>query len=529
MKSEQLDLKENLKDIRFDEIIIMFGFNKGEYLECLKESICEKNKVYIIEPNDNEYEQYKGKINDKNISLISINDENLDFILGEIINGKNFFNFNVQICENYDVLYKEEWTKLKTWIDSLYDKCSVYLSTMETFKKITLENILSNLNEINNSYKFDSYINVNKNVPCIVVSAGPSLDKNLEVMVENKDKLDKFFIIAGNRTLKPLLENGIQPDAVISVDPQDITYDMVKDGFYAKVPLIYCEKSNSKLVREYEGKKVVVSQGALNIIENLKDMIVCMSGGSVAHTCTDIAFLLGCNPIVFVGQDFAYTNEKNHALVAKNKIDSEFNKEECIVIKDINGEDIYSCDILNLYKENLENMLKLYIKLNKDIEFKNASYGANIDYAKHEELSNILNYNYKEKKVNIDDIGENININTEEIVFSMKNYLNKTKNNIKKSKEICENILRQPNQDNIMQFGLVLSCIDDFIKNENSIYIENYISSFLVYIKEKLFNMKSSEYDKLSKDIMYQCKVFREYMNDLDELLSEISEVVEQF
>lgn len=529
MKSEQLELKENLKDIRFDETIIMFGFNKGDYLECLKECICEKNKVYIIEPNDNEYEQYKGKINDRNISLISINDENLDFILSEIINSKTFFNFNVQIYENYDVLYEEEWIKLKTLIDSLYNKFSVYLSTMETFKKMTLENILSNLNEINNSYKFDSYINANKNVPCIIVSAGPSLDKNLEVMVENKYKLDKFFIIAGNRTLKPLIENGIDPDIVISVDPQDITYDMMKESFYKKVPLVYCEKSNCKLVSDYEGKKIIVSQGSLNSIEDLKDMIVCMSGGSVAHTCTDIAFLLGCNPIIFVGQDFAYTNERNHALVAKNKIDNDFNKEDCIIIKDINGNDIYSCDILNLYKENLESMLKLYTQLNKDIEFKNASYGANIDYAKHEELSNILNYNYKENKVNIDDIGENISINTEEIVLSIKNYLNKTKNNIKKSKEICENILKQPSQNNIMQFGLVLSCIDDFMKNENSIYIENYISSFLVYIKEKLFNMKSIEYDKLSKDIMYQCKVFRDYMNDLDLLLSEISEVVEQF
>ncbi|WP_419742892.1 motility associated factor glycosyltransferase family protein [Paraclostridium dentum] len=529
MKSEQLELKENLKDIRFDETIIMFGFNKGDYLECLKESICEKNKVYIIDPSDNEYEQYKYKINDKNISIISMSDENIDFILSEIINSKNFFNFNVQIYENYDVLYEEEWIKLKKIIDSLYDKYSVYLSTMETFKKITLENILSNLNEINNSCKFDSYINVNKDVPCIVVSAGPSLDKNLKVMIENKDKLDKFFIIAGNRTLNPLLENGIKPDAVISVDPQDITYDMMKDSFYEKVPLIYCEKSNCKLVREYEGKKIIVSQGALNSIKSLNDMIVCMSGGSVAHTCTDIAFLLGCNPIIFVGQDFAYTNEKNHALVAKNKIDSDFNKEECTIIKDINGEDIYSCDILNLYKENLESMLKLYIQLNKDIEFKNASYGANIDYAKHEELSNILNYNYKDKKINIDDVGENININTEEIVFSIKNYLDQTKNNIKKSKNICENILKHPNQDNIMQFGLVLKCIDDFIKNENNVYIENYISSFLVYIKEKLFNMKSSDYDKLSKDIIYQCKVFRDYMNELDLLLSEISAVVSQF
>ncbi|MCU9815400.1 hypothetical protein [Paraclostridium sp. AKS73] len=92
-----------------------------------------------------------------------------------------------------------------------------------------------------------------------------------------------------------------------------------------------------------------------------------------------------------------------------------------------------------------------------------------------------------------------------------------------------QNILKHPTKDNIMQFALVLKCIDDFMKNENNIYMENYISSFLVYIKEKLFNIKSSEYDKLSKDIMYQCKVFREYMNDLDLLLSEISEVVEQF
>lgn len=529
MKSEQLDLKENLKDIKFDETIIMFGFNKGEYLECLKEDICEKNKVYIIEPNENEYEQYKDTINSKNIKLISIRDKNLDFILSEIINNKSFLNFNVQIYENYDALYEQEWLKLKKLIDNLYNKHNVYLSTMEIFKKITLENILSNLNAINHSYKFDSYININKDIPCIVVSAGPSLDKNLKVMVENKDKLDKFFVIAGNRTLNPLLENGIKPDVVISVDPQDITYDMIKDSFYAKVPLIYCEKSNCKLVREYEGKKIVVSQGTLNSIEGLKDMIVCMSGGSVAHTCTDIAFLLGCNPIVFVGQDFAYTNERNHALVAKNKIDSEFNKEECIIIKDINGDEIYSCDILNLYKENLEGMLKLYTSLNKDIEFKNASYGADIDYAKHEDLRNILKFNYKGKKISLNDTGEKIDINSKAIIDSIKIYLDEIKNNIEKSNRICENILRKPNVENIMQFGLVLKCIDDFVKNEKSVYIDTYISTFLVDIKEKLFSMKASDYNKLSSDIIYQCKVFKEYMIELDLLVCEISSIISKY
>ncbi len=42
-------------------------------------------------------------------------------------------------------------------------------------------------------------------------------------------------------------------------------------------------------------------------------------GGSVAHTCFGLAMHLGCDRVIFVGQDFAFTGDKMHAENAGSK------------------------------------------------------------------------------------------------------------------------------------------------------------------------------------------------------------------
>ena len=61
----------------------------------------------------------------------------------------------------------------------------------------------------------NKFYDMNKDVPAIIVSAGPSLDKNLAEMINYKDKLKDYFIIAGNRTLKTLINNNIKPDLLL--------------------------------------------------------------------------------------------------------------------------------------------------------------------------------------------------------------------------------------------------------------------------------------------------------------------------
>lgn len=529
MLKELIELNEALKDIKFDETIIIFGFEKGVYLEELETIICEKNNVYIIEPDEIEYENYKNKVNYKNINLISLYNKNVESIISDIINKKTFLNLSIQIYGQYDQIYEYEWNKLKSIIDKNFYKCSVDVATNDTFKLITLNNIISNLKQLNNSYKFDSYLNSNENVAALVVSAGPSFDKNLQTMIENKDKLDKFFIIAGNRTFKPLLKNGITPDLVVSIDPQDITYEMMEDNIDSDVPFLYCEKSNYKIVKEYKGIKVAISQGILNNIKSLEDMVICLSGGSIAHVCTDVAFLLGCNPIIFLGQDFGFTKGEDHSKIVRHKIDKAFDEKDCIIVKDVNGDDLYTSELLNLYKENLEKMIELYSLEKETIDFINASYGANIKKAKHEELKDVLNRDYKNKKIALKVNNSKFNINVDEEINSIKFYLEKSKTNILKSKSICEEIINNPTRENIINFGFVLKCIDDFMKDRKSVYIENYIATFLVYIKEKLFTMKASEYGVLSRDIIYQSNVFRAYMDELEVFVDEIYNLIKVY
>ena len=56
----------------------------------------------------------------------------------------------------------------------------------------------------------------NEEYPAFIVSAGPSLDKNID---ELKNIKGRGVIMAVDTAIKPLLKKGIVPDIVASVDP----------------------------------------------------------------------------------------------------------------------------------------------------------------------------------------------------------------------------------------------------------------------------------------------------------------------
>lgn len=524
---ELYDFKKALDNLRFDATILIFGFNNGEYIKELNSLICQKNKVYIFEPNKIDFKKYKNTIKEKNISLVSMHDKNFDNLLSEIITTKNLFNINIQIYGNYDENYKNEYDKFIKSIDENFFSCSVISSTEDSFKNLFANNILSNISKLNSCAKFESYISKNKDNPAIIVSAGPSLDENIKDLVKNKDKLHKFLIIAGNRTVEPLLKNNIIPDLVLSIDPQEITYNMMKNCLDNNSALIFCEKSNAKVINEYKGLKIGISQGILNSIDTLEKSLVCMSGGSIVHVATDVAFLMECNPIIFLGQDFAYTYEKDHALIAKNELDENINIKNSILTKDVYGNDIYTSELLNLYKKNLENLINIYKLSNKDTKFINCSYGASIKNTTHENLDKVLNTDYNNTdKIDFYKEFEFYNIDYDKFKESLLQYIDNTLYNAEKSIKICEELLINPNFNNINNFKFVIETIDNFIKDKNSVYFQGYISTFLIYIKEKLFKMKACDYYRLSGDLNYQCNIFKNYMQELEILLKELKNII---
>ncbi|SFC22604.1 motility associated factor glycosyltransferase family protein [Clostridium uliginosum] len=524
---EKVDkLLAELDDLKFDSLIFIFGIGEGEYIEELKKVTCERNKIFIIEPNKGIYKKYSKVIKDTNITLVHFtknNSDEFERILSEEVHYRNFINLYVHDYNNYSKAYPSDYDAFINFVDDTYYRLAVFMSTSTEFKKISLENLISVINVLKESTPIDDYFMSNKGVPAIIVSAGPSLDKNIENLVKFKDKLNKFFIVAGNRTLKPLIENGIKPDLIVSIDPQEITYTMLKKYKDIDVPLMFCEQSNKKLVREYNGSKVYTTQGVLKNIEKLENIRTFFVGGSVAHSSVDTAILLGCNPIIFVGQDFAYTFGKHHSLNSSLDTDKNYNEKTAIETEDVFGNSILTDNLLLMYKKNMEFYIKSCLS-EMNSKFINCSYGAKIEGTIHKELEDILKSN--KFKIIKSSIGNKEPIKIDEkIVFKdIIEYIDSVLIKCEEAIISCETILQRKEsfEKAVEMLGEILEIVDDFVKSPKNLYFKGYFETFLFDIKEKYFRMPAVKYNELSADIIYQSDVFKKYFSELRKMLIEV-------
>ena len=91
-------------------------------------------------------------------------------------------------------------------------------ATLLRFDQVWQRNFQANLNAIQQNPGVIALKNKFRDLPCIVVGAGPSLDKNIRFLHRAQNKA---VIISCDAALKPLMGNGIVPDFVVCLDPQE--------------------------------------------------------------------------------------------------------------------------------------------------------------------------------------------------------------------------------------------------------------------------------------------------------------------
>jgi len=528
------NLIDNLEGFLFDSIVFIFGIDTGEYIKELESELCECNLVIIIEPNKEIYDIHKENILNDNIHLIYYDEEVIKATLQKTINYKNVNRLHVHCFGNYEELYYEEYKKFIEILDSRYYAASASIGLAYRFRQMFFENMISNLLMINGSSPLNSYINSNKNIPAIIVSAGPSLDKNIQTMLKYKNYLDKFFIVAGNRTMGTLVENGITPNLVISVDPAQVNYDMMKKYLNQQVPFAFYEYSNKDLVKDYKGEKIYISELLSHTIEDLKNLSGTYAGGSVAHTCIDTAAIMGCNPIILVGQDCAFTYDKHHSDNATFDIDKDPDPAGLILVKDVYGNEIKTTVTLELFKSKIEEYINL-INQYKEVEFINASYGADIVGAQHKELEKIIksmNFNEDAKKLTPDKC---ISIDCNKIIKQILQHINTFIDESNKCINICKELLTiqtpeslmdmKEDDGNLQQFLYVFSVLQEFESNKTSYYLGSYLVKFLFDVRQKYFEMPARDYYKLTSNFKYQSNALLNYFRDLKIVLEEVKDL----
>lgn len=530
-KKEIKTLLNSINDIKFDSLILIFGIDTGEYLDSLHDVLCEKNKVLIFEPNKDIFNYNKEKINKDNIHLILYDKDNIKANLYKEINSTNFNNLYVHAFGNYPEVYKYDYEIFIENLDDAYYTACSSISVANRFKDIFIKNFIANLKALKNSTPLNSYEDINKGIPAIVVSAGPSLDKNIADMVTHKKELERYFIIAGSRTLKALIKNNIKPDMIVSIDPVDDNYDMMKDYLKENSPLAFYEYSNRYLVRDYEGEKIYLSTFLSNTIQELNNLKGTFLGGSVAHTCIDIANIMGCSPIILVGQDLAFTYDKHHSESAIFDSDDTKNYEASLKVENIFGEKIRTNITLNQFRLKMEEYIDFY-KTHKQVEFINVSYGAEIKGAPHEELCDVFktytNNNVNKKCI----VDKSIQLDAEAVVSDVISYLEEYIAKANNGEALCKSLLTNEldkslvdideNDEDFQKFLDVMEIVNGFESSKERFYLGGYYNKFLFDVKEEIFNMHAVDYEALTSNLKYQSKCFLSYFLKMKEILEKV-------
>ncbi|MBF7048912.1 motility associated factor glycosyltransferase family protein [Campylobacter volucris] len=235
--------------------------------------------------------------------------------------------FSQKDCFEYLGLFKllsySEFYDQSAMFDFVYDMCLSVIKrvvgnvdTSFTMDAKIYKQFLANIPSILENIPFQRFIYENKakNKSVIVVCAGPSLNKQLELL---KAYQDDYVIFSLDATYKTLLKNEIYPDFVFSMDIYEECASFYENLPSNKKEPIYIvssavDKSLMKILDKKENKIFILKNLDYQQKFNLNEFGYLDIGINVAHFAYSFAIALGFVNVIIIGQDLAF-NEKGNS------------------------------------------------------------------------------------------------------------------------------------------------------------------------------------------------------------------------
>lgn len=539
----------------YEAVIIVFGFSNGMYLKKLIEKYPD-NIIIAYEPSMTLMQLVLKEI-DLSECLMH---EKLFLAVGE--KGKRLFTEYVQslikytkyklvdwfVIPNYRKLFELDYLKVQhiymIWMRQITLDRNTFILLQDEFA----DNYLANMYEFFNNYTIDSLYDCFEEIdkekrPAIVVSAGPSLDKNIN---ELKKVKDKAFMIVVDTALRAVLRAGIIPDLTITIDPHKPLI-LFEDERIRKLPMIFCIMSNKQVMDSQKGKKIFFgdSESYIQAIFNKYDKKISTleTGGSVACNAFSTAVFLGFKNIILVGQDLAYPNGKEHT---KDAYDNEAENKlkdgkRYFEVEDIYGGKVLTEENMDAYRLWFETQIVRYphlhvidateggakirgteiLTLNEAIERECKNLGK-IDFAK---LIDGISKTYSEEE--LDEITKQLYNIPEEL----KKLKRKIKSGIKQYEELeRQGGLNESERDKaqIRKIANKIEKINQWIDEKPEIYLihmYNYKDEYIV--QEEVYDIKDELNEELCAIAQNGIKMFNSYLTAMERLEKNLPKLYE--
>lgn len=351
-------------------ILVVFGLANGDYVRKLADKYPD-NIIMVYEPKGELTEKFA--INIKNVIIYSTK-KNLYKTIDVNTNTINYKYITYLVSPNYDKIYTLEVLEVQRELERTKQKEVFYDNTKVKFQYTNGRNLIRNLidgisqNTIADLMEpFSKY----SDRPAVLVSAGPSLDKNIEKLKKIKNK---GFIMAVDSAVNPMVKAGILPDMIATIDPGKAVEKFQADSIKS-IPLASDIFFNNRILEVHNSKRFYSFDPETYVggmLENNKNNQL-STGGSVANTALSTLYRMGFRMVALVGQDLSYPKGKRYAedtyIEGGNHITNQ--ESRYFQVDGYNGGTVTTEHNMNMYRIWFENV----IKENADLKIYNATEG----------------------------------------------------------------------------------------------------------------------------------------------------------
>lgn len=341
-------------------VLFVYGVGLGYYYDVAKPWLKESDEHFLVFLEDDLevihrlFETDKGRELLADHQVILRHFESLDWecqSLKSLLYSFPLKKYEITALEQYGALKGDIFQQLKAGVAFHFHKSEGITLEQINFGGSFFQNFYRNILKLPEAYLGNALYEKFFGCPAIICGAGPSLQKNIDIL---KTLKGRALIFAGSTAINALNAEGITPHFGVGIDPNWHQYARLLANTSFNMPLFYRNRLNHEALKVVHGDHLFVTgAGGYEIAgwfeEKLQILQPSLSEGtSVANFSLSLTHALGCNPIIFVGMDLAYTDQQSYAsgIVShglhdrKHHFKTKKEEDELIVRTDIYGKPV---------------------------------------------------------------------------------------------------------------------------------------------------------------------------------------------
>ncbi|MBP3295520.1 MAG: motility associated factor glycosyltransferase family protein [Lachnospiraceae bacterium] len=305
-------------------LLVVIGYGCMRYIRKIQD-INPNTKILIYEPDEYYFayaaicdKLFLSEENDDMDIVIVIGKGELEILLKDAVQRlsglTNLYHMYGIVSPGYGDLYPGMLGKTVMAVQRILMANAAEYETTIQYGRTVLKNELYALSMIGKSALLGDLFRKmsDKDMPIVLVGAGPSLEKNAEQL---KDISGRALIIACTRATETLEKYGVKADLVVMIDPEE-GHDYCAHDPNRTYSLLFYADSAIDIQKYYAGKGIYFGfhQNLFPLTRLNEEQIRLATGGSVITCIFSYLLNAGYRNFVLVGEDLAFDdNQKTHS------------------------------------------------------------------------------------------------------------------------------------------------------------------------------------------------------------------------